>query len=67
MELAQDRDERIVRGLHREVIEVAGRTGCARPTPSDLDAGRPQQQCVQAPDGVLVLRSVSGERSNPCE
>ena len=68
MQLAQDRDERVVRRVHREVVEVA-RTVAADAggalTASDLEAGGAQQQRVQALDRGFARGPCVGERLKP--
>jgi hypothetical protein len=57
VQLAQDRDERVVCRLHGEIVEIARADVRDRAPPSHLDPGGAQQQRMQALDGVVALAS----------
>jgi hypothetical protein len=57
-ELPENRNECIVRGLHREIVDVTRRgQSRRRPSPDELEPGRVQQQRMETLDGVLALVS----------
>jgi hypothetical protein len=66
VELAEDRHERVVGGLHGEVVDVVGRELVElAAAAAELEARRAQQQRVQLRERLVARAGGAAQRGDP--